>query len=508
MEMNSKETLANRYETLSRDRDNYLERARQCSRFTIPTLFPDDEANSATTFPTPYQGISARGVNNLASKLLLALLPPNAPFFRLRIDEYALKEMEGDQNLKTDIEKGLSEVERAVMLDVEMSSDRVAVFQALKHLIVGGNVLLHVTKEGVRLFHLDQYVVKRDPMGNVLEILTKEKLAPNTLPESIRSEVNQRLEDDEKTVEIYTCVKRENKFYSVYQEVKGIPVPNSYGKFPLDKLAYIPLRFTRVDSENYGRSFVEEYLGDIQSLEYLTKAIVEGSAAASKVLFLCKPNGTTRSRKLADSPNGAIIEGDAADVSVLQVNKFQDFRIASEMIARIEGRLQIAFLINASIRDAERVTAAEIALVTKELEQGLGGIYSILSQEFQLPYINRKMFIMAKDKRLPDLPDSIKPTVVTGLEALGRGNDRQKLIEFLQTLAATLGAESIAKYINVTDAISRLATADGIDIKGLVKSEEEMQAEMQQVQAQQYAQNVDPQQAAELAQQYLPQQQG
>jgi len=128
MEMNSKETLANRYETLSRDRDNYLERARQCSRFTIPTLFPDDEANSATTFPTPYQGISARGVNNLASKLLLALLPPNAPFFRLRIDEYALKEMEGDQNLKTDIEKGLSEVERAVMLDVEMSSDRVAIF--------------------------------------------------------------------------------------------------------------------------------------------------------------------------------------------------------------------------------------------------------------------------------------------------------------------------------------------------------------------------------------------
>ena len=65
----------------------------------------------------------------------------------------------------------------------------------------------------------------------------------------------------------------------------------------------------------------------------------------------------------------------------------------------------------------------------------------------------------------------------------------------------------IRDSINVTDAISRLATADGIDIKGLVKSEDEMQAEMQQAQAQQYAQNVDPQQAVELAQQYLPQQQ-
>lgn len=68
---------------------------------------------------------------------------------------------------------------------------------------------------------------------------------------------------------------------------------------------------------------------------------------------MVSPNGTTRSRKLAESPNGAIIEGSANDVSVLQVNKFQDFRVASDMIAKIEQRLQIAFLINASIRDAE-----------------------------------------------------------------------------------------------------------------------------------------------------------
>ena len=31
--------------------------------------------------------------------------------------------------------------------------------------------------------------------------------------------------------------------------------------------------------------FVEEYLGDLTSLEYLTKAVVEGSSASSKVLL-------------------------------------------------------------------------------------------------------------------------------------------------------------------------------------------------------------------------------
>ena len=45
-------------------------------------------------------------------------------------------------------------------------------FEAIKHLIVGSNVLLFVSKEGLRVFPLSQYVIERDPMGNVLEIIT------------------------------------------------------------------------------------------------------------------------------------------------------------------------------------------------------------------------------------------------------------------------------------------------------------------------------------------------
>ena len=92
---------------------------------------------------------------------------------------------------------------------------------------------------------------------------------------------------------------------------------------------------------------------------------------------------------LGESPNGAIIEGSANDVSVLQVNKFADFRIAYDTMNRIETRLQLAFLLNSSIqRNAERVTASEIRFMAEDLEQALGGIYSILSQEFQLPLCN------------------------------------------------------------------------------------------------------------------------
>ena len=205
------DTIEGRYNICARDRELFLERGRDCSQYTIPTLIPDEGHTSTTRFYTTYQGVGARGVNNLASKLLLTLLPPNAPFFRFSIDNFVLKDMEGDENLKTEIDKGLVEVEKAVMEDIEISSDRVALFEAIKHLIVGGNVLLFVSKEGLRVFPLDRYVCKRDPMGNVLEIITKESVNINVLPEEVQQAIYSTTDPEQigdKTCDLYTCVKR------------------------------------------------------------------------------------------------------------------------------------------------------------------------------------------------------------------------------------------------------------------------------------------------------------
>ena len=81
-------TLSDRYTRQIALRELFLDRARECSEVTIPTLIPDDSETSSQKFSTPYQGVGARGVNNLASKLLLSLLPPNSPFFRLSIDSF------------------------------------------------------------------------------------------------------------------------------------------------------------------------------------------------------------------------------------------------------------------------------------------------------------------------------------------------------------------------------------------------------------------------------------
>lgn len=481
------------YSNCEEDRRNFLDRAREASELTIPYLVPPDGHNESTTYPTPFQGMGARGVNNLSSKLLLALLPPNAPFFRLVVDYYAMSAEGVDvDEVRSEIEKTLGKVERSVQAEFESSNIRIAVFEALKHLIVSGNSLMYVPDDdNIRVFGLDSFIAKRDPSGNLLALATKETVTPDIFSDEVRELIEMSDANvpqgvgygKTKGLDLYTCVYRYENKWHVFQECNNVEIPNSRGTYPLNKNPFIPLRFTRIDGEHYGRGFIEEYLGDLRSLESLTQAIVEGSAASAKMLFLVNPNGTTRLRTLAQSDNGAIVQGNADDVSVLQVQKFNDFRVAYDTINMLKERLGFAFLMNTSVqRNAERVTAEEIRYMAQELEDVLGGVYSILAQEFQLPLVNRVMDKMQKKRRLPKIPKKlVKPTIVTGLEALGRGHDLNKLDTFIAGASQLLGPE-FPTYVNMSEYLKRRATSIGIDDDKLVRSQEEIDMMHQQAQ--------------------------
>ena len=507
-------TAQSRYLFLEPEKTIYLDRAIECSKYTLPTLITDNDRSTGRNvynkIDTTYQGLGSRGVNNLASKLLIALLPPNQAFFRLSVDDMKLQqELEDYKELQSQFDQQLSLMERAVMRDIEESGDRTSLFEALKHLIIGGNALLYVAENGTRVYPLKSFVVNRDPEGNVLEVIVREEVSPEVLPKGIAPK-NAEGNLQDKTVFIYTHVQWDYKKdkCSWYQEAYGERVGDT-GSTPINKCPWIPLRMFRVSNEAYGRSFVEELLGDLKSLEYLSKAIVEGSAAAAKIIFLCNPNGTTRPDMLARASNGSIVAGNPNDVAPLQMQKQADLTVALNTIARIEQRLSFSFLLNSAIQAGnagrDRVTAEEIRMVATELESGLGGVYSILSVELQLPLVNRKMALMERQGRLPRLPkDVVRPRITTGLDALGRGNDKVKLIQFIQTLAQTIGPEAMAQFVNSRELITRLAASDGLETYKLIKSEEELQMEQQQsammMQQQQAAQdpNNDPAKQAAL----------
>lgn len=476
-------TSAGMYDLLSESRAPFLRRGRDASKLTIPTILPDESSDGSQNLPTPQQSIGARGVSNLSASLLLALLPPNQSFFRLIPDKAAMAEQE--EGVAQAIDAKMSEIETAGLREVELRSFRPATFTTMKQLIVTGNSLFYLPTEGSpKAYRMDKYVLKRDPSGLPLRIIIKEMVSPEILPVDIKAELP--ADGERKSVPLYTDIRYVDGMYLVRQEALGKLVEGSEGSYKPEDLPWIPLRLNVDEGEDWGRGYVEQYIGDLRSLEGLTKAIVEGSAASAKVLFMVDPNSAagTKKNEIAQSPNGAIINGRADDVSVLQVQKSGDFSVAFQTLKTIEERLSYAFLLTEStIRRAERVTAAEVRLVTQSLERQLGGVYSVLSNEFQLPMVRMLLKQMTKAKKLPELPeDLIQPAIVTGIDALGRGSDLDKIREFTASVQELLGPQAVATYINPSGLLSRMAAAMSLESEGVVRSPEEIQQIQQQEQ--------------------------
>ena len=486
-----------RYNQLVTDRRQFLDKAVDCSKLTLPYLIQDDTSSRPTheTLNIPWQSVGSKCVVGLAAKLMLAILPPQGSFFKLQVRQDKLGE-DLPPEAMSEMELSLSKMERMVMDYIAASNDRVVIHQALKHLIVGGNALLFMGKDGIKNYPLNRYVVNRDGNGNVLEIVTKELISRDVLGYDLpKKEPNTGI--DESTVgthtddvEVYTCVKLENGRWVWYQEVNDMIIPGSRSTAPKNASPWLVLTFNSVDGEQYGRGRVEEFLGDLKSLEGLSQALVEGAAAASKVIFLVSPSSTTKPATIAKAGNGAIVQGRAEDVQVVQVGKTADFSTAAQMAQTIERRLLEAFLVM-NVRNAERVTAEEVRLTQLELEQQLGGIFSLLTTSFLIPYLDRTLLVLQRSNELPKLPkDVVRPAIVAGVNALGRGQDREALTMFVQTIAQTLGPESLMRFINPLEAIKRLAAAQGIDVLNLVKTEQQLAEQKEEQMANQQNQTL------------------
>lgn len=492
------QSAASRYARLASDRTIFLDTARDCAELSLPYLLTRTGVVNGQKLTTPWQSMGAKGVNVMASKLMLSLFPVNTTFFKLQINDGKLaSDPNLDAKIRSEIDLSLSKMERVVMQNIAESQDRVILHQAMKHLIVTGNVLVYMGSKGVKLYPLDRYVVVRDGEGQPTEIVTVESINRQFLPKEFQkpAQTINRVDDNTSTpsvdvtvgedeVAVYTWAKLQDGQWRWRQEADDMIIPDSMGKAPKTTTPWLPLRFNVVDGEDYGRGRIEEYLGDLKSLEGLMQAMVEGSAAAAKVVFLVSPSATIKPSVLAKAGNGAIIQGRAEDVTAVQVQKQADFASAFQMITSLTQRLSEAFLI-LSVRQSERTTAEEIRATQQELNEQLGGIYGNLTSELLRPYLQRKLFLLQRSGDLPKLPKGVVfPTVIAGLDGVGRGQDRESLMMFLSTVAQSLGPEMVMKFIHPDEAIKRLAASQGIDTLSLIKTKEEQAAEMQSQQAQ------------------------
>ena len=227
-------TLADEYQSMKQDRQPYLEKAKYACKYTIPSLIADNDVKKTTrkntkVIETPNQSVGADGVNNLAAKIAITMLPPNQTFFKFSMDKATIRQqatVEGSEadKFEQDVNKGLSIIEKELLDYQEQLGDRVVVGEAIKHQLIAGNVfLIHDPDDGLRYYPLDRFCVKRDYCGNVLKAITEETIGFYALPEDIQDEVmmkilekkakgklkDEKLEDLELT--LYTGFKREKK---------------------------------------------------------------------------------------------------------------------------------------------------------------------------------------------------------------------------------------------------------------------------------------------------------
>ena len=186
---------------------------------------------------------------------MLALLPPQTSFFKLQVDESKLGQ-DFDPKIRSELDLSFAKIERTILEAIAASSDRVIVHQALKHLVVSGNVLIYMGPNGLKLFPLSRYVLERDGNGNVIEIVTKERVSYKLLegqlpPEVLRDKgivededeeekdpyTKSVVGDDKDTLQecyVFTHVKRDNNRFVWHQEVNNYVLPRSRGKAPID----------------------------------------------------------------------------------------------------------------------------------------------------------------------------------------------------------------------------------------------------------------------------------
>lgn len=439
-------------------------------------------------------GLGARGVNNLAAKLLLSLLPPGGTMFRLVVENYKVKKQMDQQSdeFLAELEQALSQIEREVIRQIDQTNDRSVLYEALRHLLVVGSSLIYVGPKRMRYFPLSGYAIELSGSGLPLEAVTREfvsrsqaealgykgrkLLTPQDAAEST---------EDSQTLELYTAIEWDWKKNTVtwQQEINGQELGES-GQEPIEESPWIPLSLGRVAGKSYGHGYVWNLYDDLVTLSALNQAIVEYSSAAARLVFLVNPNGMTNPERLANTPNGGFCPGIPTDVVALQMQKTGDLNVTMQKAMRLEQAISLQFLLNSSaIRDSERTTAEEVRLTAEELDQSLGGVYAQLALEFQRPYIRRKMTDLTAQGKLPELPAGLfSVRVTTGLDAIGRNGDASAINGFLGAMNNAL-AGPVSQLLSVESLAKMMAAAMGVDAKAILKDPEQIMQEKQQAQA-------------------------
>ena len=475
--------------------DNLLAKLENYALWTIPSVFTKDEDLNYQNKSIEYdcQSIGAGLVNRLATRLASTLFPANTSFFKIEISP-EIKEVLDKQKVANVIA-----LENKACDRLFLNASYAQLVQAMRLLIITGDIMLYRVNEALRVYSLRDYTLKRNHLGDVMDIIIQEHKYWDELEPRVQLLIGSKPNDNK--LKVYTRVrlveKGAHKYWQLTQEINGRDIGTDV-TYP-DKLCpYIPVTWNYVNGDNYGRSYVEDYAADLYKLSTLSAALADYQFESMRVIYLVNPQGQFDTESAEKASTGDFINGSVESVSAFEAgdaNKIQQIMLS---LGEIEQRLNVAFMYMGNTREGERVTAYEISQNAMEAENVLGGVYSQLSQHMHLPLayllLHEENELIINDIKR----NNITLNILTGLQALSRSSESQAL-----TIAASALNAIIPSFTNLglsakwnIDAIAEMVlNSHGVNVADLQYTEEELA----QIQAQQKEQQAQEQMQAATA---------
>lgn len=487
----SKDTAAGRWQELDAKRRGLLTRCERYAELTIPSACPQDHYNEGTDeLSHSLNSVGAQAVNNLVNKMILAMFAPSRPFMRFELpraeEDEILKALQID---KAAFREEMAIVEMDAVKELDAIGARPKLFDLMMHLVVTGNCLRYMDGDVMRIIGIKDFVSRRNAKGEVVEVILRERVQVDELPPEIQV-LAQKGSDTEAELDYYRWWRWDGKVFRERQFLDANEVlhPKYQGQYKREDMPAQHHVWRIADKSNYGIGHVEDSIGDLEGLDQLSAAEVNGAILASEFRWLANPGGMTRPEDIKMSLNGDVIPGSEGDLTLVSAGAVAgSIQIVSACAEKYIRRIGGAFMLTSGVqRDAERVTAEEIRLLAQELETGLGGIYSRLAIDLQLPLA---WWLMKRLNNKVFRDSDFKPVIVTGLDALSRNGDLENMQLFLQdVIGITTMPPEVQQYLKLDSIFSALAAGRGLRSSEYVNNQttvdERNQAAQQQNQEQ------------------------
>lgn len=484
-------------------RDTYvLDRATQYATWTLPALMADLQQTSngtRTVLQTDFQEIGALLTNNLSSKLAKILFPTQFSFFKADASGELAEVMREQAGDESSFRATFSKLEREANKNLFMNSGYSSLILMLKHLIVTGNAVIYrdSKRKTITVYGLQSFSIKRDGRGDVVDCIIREYTLVSSLPESIVKELRKkdagRFNDPNSVVEVYTRIRREyvkdEPTMAVTTEVGDISVGEE-GRYPVELCPYIFPTWSLIHGESYGRGLVGDFAGGFAKLSELSRSSALYSVETLRVINLVGPASGTDVDAIANAESGQWVRGDPNEISAYESGQANKLQIVGAQINELIQRLSVAFMYTGggAIRESERTTATEVAMLAQEAELTLGGVYSALSASTQVPLAYLLMLEVSADALPGIISGELLPDVTVGIPALGRSGDIQNLLLASQEIMGIVPILQIDPRISPAKIVDIIFGGRNVDIDSIMFTPEEQKANAEALAAAQQAQ--------------------